>query len=81
MMKLGGFVDDVGNAWKWFSVQGLAFLTVAPVVYENAGFLQDFVPAQVFHWMMGALGAMTLASRLIKQPGPTDPEATAPGVK
>ena len=78
-MKLGGFVDDIGHAWRWFSVQGLAFLTVAPILYENSSFLQDFVPAQMFHWMTGALGFMTLASRLIKQGERADPDAMAPG--
>lgn len=78
-MKIGGLVDGWRQAWKWFSVQGLAFLSIAPVVYENSGFVQDFIPQTTFHWMTGLLGAMTLISRLVIQPGKADPDATVPG--
>lgn len=66
-MKRGGLVPDWKDAWKWFSVQGLAFLTVAPILYENAAFLQDFIPVDVFRYGMGALGLITLVSRLVRQ--------------
>ena len=66
-MKLGGPVDDWKQAWKWFSVQGLIALSIAPVVYENFDFVQDFVPATWYHYTMGALGLATLISRLVKQ--------------
>ena len=66
-MKLGGLTDDWKQCWKWFSVQGLAFLAVAPIVYENFSFVQDFISATIYHYTMGALGLATLISRLVKQ--------------
>ena len=48
-------------------MQGLAFLAVAPVVYENFDFVRDFVSATAYHYTMGALGLATLISRLVKQ--------------
>ncbi len=66
-MKLGEPVDEWKQCWKWFSVQGLAALAIIPIIYENAGFLQDFISATVYHYGMGALGLATLISRLVKQ--------------
>ena len=66
-MKLGGLANDWQHAWKWFSVQGLLVLSIAPVFYENTGFLQDFIPATYYHYGMGALGFLTLISRMVKQ--------------
>ena len=60
-------VSDWTKAWKWFSVQGLAFLSVAPVVYENSSFIQEFVSPVTFHYLTGGLGLLTLVSRLVKQ--------------
>lgn len=71
-MKRGGLVSDWKQAWKWFSVQGAAVLAICPVVYENTGFLQDFLPADIFHYGMGALGALTLISRLVRQGNGSD---------
>lgn len=67
-------VDDWKRAHKWFSTYGIIALGALPTIYENLGFVQDFVPANVFHYTMGVLGAATLAARLIKQNDP----ATAP---
>ncbi len=66
-MKLGAPVPEWHEAWKWFSVQGLAALAIIPIIYENAGFIQDYISATVYHYGMGALGALTLISRLVKQ--------------
>jgi len=66
-MARGGLVADWRQAWKWFSTQGLIVLSIAPVVYENFAFVQDFVPASTYHYTMGALGLATLVSRLVKQ--------------
>lgn len=66
-MKRGGFVPEVRRAWRWFSVQGLAFLSVAPVLYESVDFLREFLPETTFHLTLGALGLATLVSRLVKQ--------------
>lgn len=60
-------VDDWRKAWKWFSVQGLAFLAVTPILYENFGTLQEYLPANVFHPVMGILAMLALVGRLIKQ--------------
>ena len=66
-IERGGFVDDWRKAWKWFSVQGIAFLSIAPVLYENLDFVQAFLPVGTFHGLMASLGAATLVSRLVKQ--------------
>ena len=66
-MKIGGLVDDWKQAWKWFSFHGLLALSIAPVLYENIEFVQDFVPPTVYHYGMGGLGLLTLISRLVKQ--------------
>jgi hypothetical protein len=60
-------VDDWKHAHKWFSTYGIVALGALPTVYENIGFIQDFVPASVFHYTMGVLGVATLAARLVKQ--------------
>ena len=66
-MKLGGPVAEWQKCWRWFSVQGLLALSIAPVVYENFDFVQDFISATAYHYTMGALGLATLVSRLVKQ--------------
>jgi hypothetical protein len=66
-MKPSHLVDDWKEVHKWWSARLMAILAIAPVVYENIGFLQDFIPTASFHWLMGGLGAAALASRLIKQ--------------
>ncbi len=60
-------VDDWKRAHRWFSTYGIIALGALPTVYENLDFIQDFVPASVFHYTMGALGAATLVARLVKQ--------------
>jgi hypothetical protein len=60
-------VDDWKQVHKWISTYGIIALGALPTIYENLGFIQDFVPASVFHYTMGALGAATLAGRLVKQ--------------
>lgn len=60
-------VDDWRQAWKWFSVYGITALGTAPVIYENIGFVQDFVSPMIFHNLMGVLGALALIARLVKQ--------------
>lgn len=66
-MTLGGLVEDWKDAWRWFSVQGLAVLALCPILYENFNFLQEFISASSFRWAMGALGLLTLISRIVKQ--------------
>lgn len=66
-IKVGGLVPDWRQAWKWFSTQGLLALSIAPIVYENFDFVQDFIDATTYHYTMGALGLMTLISRLVRQ--------------
>ncbi len=66
-MKIGGLANDWQNAWKWFSVQGLLVLSIAPTVYENSSFIQDFVSPTAFHYGTGVLGLLTLISRMVKQ--------------
>ena len=63
----GHLVDDWKQCWKWFSVQIGSVVAIAPVVYENADFLQDFLDPTGFHYLMGILGALALAGRMIKQ--------------
>lgn len=78
-MKMGGLVDDWRQAWKWFSVQGAAFLAVAPELYAQAKDLQEYIQPNVFHHMMAALGLSVLIGRLVRQEKKDDPEATRPG--
>ena len=66
-MKIGGLIDGWQQSWRWFSMQGLAFLSIAPIIYENASFLQDFIAPTYFRYGMGALGLLTLISRLVRQ--------------
>lgn len=63
-MKL---VNDWKRAHRWFSTYGIIALGALPTVYENIDFIQDFVPAAVFHYTMGVLGAATLLARLVNQ--------------
>lgn len=63
-------VDDWRRAHRWVSTYGIIALGALPTVYENLGFIQDFIPASVFHYTMGAFGAATLVARLVKQNDP-----------
>lgn len=60
-------VDDWRSVHKWFSTYGIIALGLLPTVYENIGFLQDFIPPNIFRYLLGALGAATLGVRMIKQ--------------
>ena len=60
-------VDDWKQVWKWFSVQGLAALAVALILYDNFGIMQDYLPPNAFHVAMGVLGALSIIGRVVKQ--------------
>jgi cytochrome b561 len=60
-------VEDWRAAWKWFSVQGLALLAAAPVLYENFPTLQGYLPANWFHAGMGILAVLAILGRVVKQ--------------
>ncbi len=66
-IERGGLVQDWRRAWKWFSVQGIAFLSVAPAMYETFAIFPDILPGNTFHWLLAALGILTLISRVVKQ--------------
>ena len=74
-MKLGGFVDDWKHAWKWFSIQGAAFLAVAPEIYEQVRGMREFIEPNTFHHLMAALGVTVIIGRLIKQEKPEKKES------
>ncbi len=55
------------KAWRWFSVQGLALLAAAPVLYEGFPTLQGYLPPGAFHVGMVVLAVLALLGRLVKQ--------------
>ena len=63
-MKL---VRDYKKAHKWFSVQGLALLAAAPVLYESFPAMQQYLPAGWFHAGMGILAILAIVGRMVKQ--------------
>lgn len=65
-MKLR-LVDDWKRAHHWFSTWLISVMGLVPVVYENIGFVQDYVSPTLFHNTMGILGVLTLAARMVKQ--------------
>lgn len=66
-MKIGGLVDGWKGAWKWFSIQGAAFLAIAPEIYSQVREMQEFIPVDTFHHAMAALGLSVIIGRLVKQ--------------
>jgi len=60
-------VKDWRKAHKWFSVQGLALLTAAPLLYASFSEMQAYLPPKVFSICMGALAFLTILGRLVKQ--------------
>lgn len=61
-------VDDVRQAWRWFSVQALAALTLIPVIWvalppES----QALVPEEYRPWVLAVVALAGLAGRLVKQ--------------
>lgn len=63
-MKL---VDDWRKCWKWWSVQGLAVLAAAPVLYESFPTMQGYLPPAWFHSIMGTLAFLAILGRVVKQ--------------
>ena len=55
------------KAWRWFSVQGLALLAAAPVLYEGFPTMQVYLSPTLFHACMGILAALAIFGRLVKQ--------------
>lgn len=60
-------VEDWRKAWKWFSVQGLALLAAAPVIYESFPTMQGYLSPSLFHALMGILAALAILGRVVKQ--------------
>lgn len=44
----------------------ISALGLAPVVYANSSFLQDFLPAETFRYLSGGLGALALIASLVE---------------
>jgi hypothetical protein len=60
-------VADWRKAWRWFSVQGLALLAVAPVIYESFPEMQSYLSEGQFRAAMGILAFLTILGRVVKQ--------------
>lgn len=65
-MKL---VENARQAWKWFSVQALAFLTLIPVVWmQLPPETQALVPDAWRPWIITAVALSGIVGRLVAQP-------------
>lgn len=66
-MKL---VDDVKNAWKWFSVQAMAAVAVLPVIWsELPAETKTLLPTGWTPWIITAVAVAGLVGRVIDQGG------------
>jgi hypothetical protein len=66
-MKL---VDGWRGAWRWFSMQALAVLALAPVVWATLPpDVRAWVPQDWQPWLLVAIAVGGIAGRLIDQNG------------
>lgn len=48
------------QAWKWLSVQLGCLIAIAPAIYENLVFAQEFIPRPYFATVQAVLGVMVM---------------------
>lgn len=63
-MKLA---DEWRSAWRWLQTWLIAALSVAPLVYDQMGPLQDVLPPAWFKAAMAVLGVLTLINNVRKK--------------
>lgn len=64
-MKL---VDDAGKAWRWFSMQAMAWaLAIQGAWAAMPEDMKTSIPAGLVHWITMALLVLGIVGRLVKQ--------------
>ena len=64
------FVDDAKSAWRWFSVQAMAWaLAIQGAWQAMPDDMKASIPAGFVHWLTMALLVFGIAGRLVKQGG------------
>ena len=62
-------VENARNAWRWFSMQALAFLAVVPVIwFQLPPETQQLIPDAAKPWIVTGVALAGMAGRMIKQP-------------
>lgn len=59
--------DDARHAWKWLSVQLGALIFIAPTLYENIDFLQDYIGRKPFAMLQAGLGILVMLNAVKKK--------------
>ena len=60
-------VDDWKKSWKWFQMQALAFLAIAPELYAQVGAMQTFIAPETFRRSMAVLGVLVMVNAVRKK--------------
>lgn len=55
------------QAWRWLQTWLIAALSVAPLLYDQLGLLQDYLPAPYFKAGMAVLGVLTIVNNVRKK--------------
>ena len=61
------FVEDIKEAWKWLSMWLISANATLVVAYEQVQTVKDYIPTNVFHYLVLSLLVMTALGRVIKQ--------------
>lgn len=61
-------VDDARSAWRWFSVQAMAWALAIQGAWQAVpDDMKASIPAGVVHWLTMGLLVLGIAGRLVKQ--------------
>lgn len=61
-------VNNARSAWKWYSAQALAALTVVPLVWETLpAELRAYIPDTWNVWILSAVALGGLVGRMVDQ--------------
>ena len=53
-------VDEWRQSWKWFQMQALAILAIAPELYAQVNAMQAYVAPETFRRSMALLGVLVM---------------------